>query len=54
MKEKRYIVRKYIFAASATDAIKKDKNKPVDDVYVDENWMIEHDKKDSMGFNNKK
>jgi len=37
-KEKRYVVRKYIFAKSAIDAIKKDKDFPVDDVWVDEKW----------------
>lgn len=32
---KRYIIRKYIYAQSAMDAIKKDKTSPVDDVWVD-------------------
>jgi hypothetical protein len=37
-KQKRYIVRKYIFARSASDAIRKDKTAPVDDVWLDEKW----------------
>ena len=36
---KRYIVRKYIYAKSAKDAINKDKTSPVDDVWVDEKWL---------------
>lgn len=38
MQEKLYVVRKYIMAKSAADAIKKDKVYPVDDLYVDETW----------------
>lgn len=36
--ERLYIIRKYILASSAKDAISKDKNKDVDDVWVDEDW----------------
>ena len=35
---KRFIVRKYIMARSAMDAIKQDSKSPVDDVWVDEAW----------------
>lgn len=35
--EKRYVVRKYI-AKSAKDAIKKDKNADVDDVWLDQDY----------------
>jgi hypothetical protein len=31
-----YIIRKYVLASSATDAIKKEKNQPVHDVWLDE------------------
>lgn len=34
--DKLFIVRKYILAKSALDAIKKDKFTPVDDVWVDD------------------
>ena len=44
--DKLYIVRKYIMAKSAEQAIKKDKNCPVDDVWVDEDWRNE--KKDEV------
>lgn len=37
--DKLFIVKKYIYAKSATDAIKKDKAHPVDDVYVDADWQ---------------
>lgn len=35
---KLFIVRKYILASSAKEAIKKDKTTPVDDVWVDEDF----------------
>lgn len=35
---KRFIIRKFIMANSASDAIKRDKKSPVDEVYID----IEH------------
>lgn len=38
MKLKRFIVRKYIMAASAADAIKRDKRSPVEDVWLDDKW----------------
>lgn len=37
-KDKLYIIRKYIKASSAQEAIKLDKTTPVDDVWVDDNW----------------
>jgi hypothetical protein len=36
---KRFIIRKYIVAASAQEAIRKDKTLPVDDVWIDQNWI---------------
>jgi hypothetical protein len=33
---KRYVIRKYIMAASITDAIKHERNQSVDDVYLDD------------------
>ena len=36
--EKMFVVRKYIMARSASDAIRKDKTFPVDDVFVDEDF----------------
>lgn len=36
--QKLYIIRKYIRASSAQEAIKLDKIKPVDDVWVDDDW----------------
>lgn len=37
-KDKMFIVRKYIKARSASEAIKKDKTVPVHDVWIDEDW----------------
>lgn len=33
-----YIVRKYIMAKSAQDAIRKDKLAPINDIWLDEEW----------------
>lgn len=35
---KMFILRKYVRAKSASDAIRKDKLTPVDDCWVDEDW----------------
>ena len=43
---KRFIVRKYIMATSAADAIKKDKLAPVFDVFVDDDYK----KDNEIGF----
>lgn len=48
-----YIVRKYIKAYSALEAIKKDKDHPVDDVWVEERWQDKH-LADAIGFDNGK
>ena len=37
-KQKLFIVRKYIMATSAKQAIIKDKLTPVDDVWIDDEW----------------
>lgn len=36
--EKRFIVKKYIMAKSAHDALKKERRTRPDDVWVDEEW----------------
>lgn len=38
-KPKMYIIKKYIKARSAIEAIRKDKTHPVDDCWVDEDWQ---------------
>lgn len=40
--EKRFIVRKYIMAISASDALKKERKTLADDVWVDDNWLKEN------------
>ena len=37
-KDKLFIVRKYVKAKSAVEAIRKEKKMPPDDVYIDEEW----------------
>ncbi len=46
--EKRDIVRKFVFAESAAEAIKKDKDTPVTDVFIDQEWESERLKQ--VGF----
>ncbi len=49
---KRFVIRKYIYAASAKEAIKKDRSHPVEDVWVDDDWKKENMNSDSpIGFN---
>lgn len=38
-KQKMFVIRKYIMATSAKQAILKDRNSPVDDVWVDSDWQ---------------
>ena len=47
--QKLYIVRKYISANSAAEAIKKDKTHPVDDVWIDDDFKAKR-LADVMGF----
>jgi hypothetical protein len=41
-KPKLYVVRKYIRATSAAQAIRKDKTTPVHDAWVDTEWKTDH------------
>lgn len=52
-KNKLFIVKKYIMAKSAKDAILKDKKTPVDDVWIDEEWKKGNHKElqSAIGFN---
>jgi hypothetical protein len=52
--KKRFIIRKYVMAKSASDAINQDKKTQVDDVWVDEKWNDENIKKSFIGFKDKK
>lgn len=49
--QKLFVVRKYIMAKSAQEAIKKDKAHPVDDVWISDEW---HSKHIEIGFNEPK
>lgn len=55
-KEKLFVIRKYIKARSATEAIKKEKTHPVDDVWIDADWqkMNMFDKETELGFTSAK
>lgn len=50
-KPKMYVVRKYIKAVSAIEAIKKDTKTPVHDVWIDEKWQ-EKELPSAIGFDN--
>jgi len=46
-----YIVRKLVYAKSAKDAIEKEKDEPVTDVYLDEEWRLDQLEKNNIkGF----
>lgn len=51
--KKLFIVRKYVMAESAQDALRKEKNIKPDDVWIDEEWkkMNEGKLKTPFGFN---
>lgn len=50
-KDKLFVVKKYIKAKSAAEAIRKDKTTPVDDVWVDEDWKKTNTNlPDAIGF----
>lgn len=53
MADKRFVIRKYIMAKSALDAIRKDKQTPVDDCWIDNDWLLENNKRE-IGFNAEK
>jgi len=49
--KKLYIVKKYVWASSAKEAIRKDRVEQVDDVWVDEEWKKNQPTlKDGVGF----
>ena len=48
--DKLFVIRKYIFAKSAVDAIKKHKTTPVDDVWVDEDFKKSMPGASAIGF----
>lgn len=50
--KKRYVVRKYIMANSAHEAIKKERKYRPDDVYIDSDWQKNNDEKvvSAIGF----
>lgn len=41
-KQKLFVVKKYIMANSAHDALRKERRHRPDDVWVDEDWKKEH------------
>jgi hypothetical protein len=49
-KLKLFVLRKYVRAHSAAEAIRKEKSIPVDDVWIDDEWKKGH-LADAMGFN---
>lgn len=50
-KPKQYVVRKYVMALSARDALKREKNVDTDDVWLDQEWVkAQPDAVGTMGF----
>ena len=53
---KQYIVRKYVMAKTASDAIRNERHYKADEVWIDEEWLknnVESNTK-KVGFNGKK
>ena len=50
--DKLFIIRKYVRASSVAAAIRKDKQAPVDDCYLDDDWRRNEKDRlaDAMGF----
>ena len=48
--DKLFVIRKYILAKSASDAIRKDKTTPVDDVWVDDDFKKSSTGASAIGF----
>lgn len=48
--DKIFVVRKYIIARTALEAIKKDKTAPVDDVWIDEEFKKVNPGASAIGF----
>lgn len=46
--QKRFIIRKYVMATSAKDALRKERTAEVDDCWVDEKWLDEQTRQ--IGF----
>lgn len=51
--KKRYIIRKYVMAKSAEEALKKERKMIPDDVWIDEDWKKDNPKnlESAIGFN---
>lgn len=52
IEQKRFIIKKYIMATSAQDAIRKERSVTPDDVWVDEDWKKDNPNKleSAIGF----
>ena len=50
MRKDRYIIRKYVMARSAAEAIRLDKKAKPMDVWVDEDWKKENQLTSAVGF----
>ena len=48
--DKLFVIRKYILAKRASDAIRKDKTTPVDDVWVDDDFKKSSTGASAIGF----
>jgi len=52
MNEKRYVVRKYIYAKDIQDVLKKEKSIKPDDIWIDDDWKkLQDDVIKNIGLN---
>lgn len=54
IKQKLFVVRKYIWAKSAAHALKLEQKVPSDDVWIDDDWKkSQQNPKNAIGYNTK-
>lgn len=53
MKKTQYIIRKFVMAKSAKEALKKEKDEPIAEVYINPDYKGEDESKE-IGFKDKK
>lgn len=53
LRKKKYVIRKYIFANSVSDAMRVEKKFPADEVFIDDTWQKANEESEAkaIGFN---
>lgn len=52
-RKRQFIVRKYVMASSAQEAMRLERSMPVDDVWVDQDWLTKQESQQTL-YSNKK